>query len=178
MVDERIDRQLVAGYQTPPPQMMPAAAHPPCSEGKLTVSTVSGRVQVNVVPASCRAMVDRRMLPDKDPMAVHADIAGLLERNAAITVEQPYAAEAGVESSPNAPIVRAAAAACRQLGRTELIGVPYSTDAAAYAPRVVVLGPGDIAQAHSSCEFVELAEVAACVDLYEDVVRRFAAQGG
>ncbi len=124
-------------------------------------------------------MVNRRMLPDKDPMAVYADIAGLLERNAAITVEQPYLAEAGVESSPNAPIVRVAA--CRQLGRTELIGVPYSTDAAAYAPRgrdFVVLGPGDIAQAHSSCEIVELAEVAACVDLKEDVVRRFAAQGG
>ena len=163
-----------------PPQMMPTAAHPLCGDSKLTVATISGGVQVNVVPANCRAMVGRRMLPDKDPMAVHADITGLLERNAAITVEQPYAAEAGVESSPNAPIVRAAAA-CRQLGRTELIGAPYSTDAAAYAPRghdFVVLGPGDIAQAHSSCEIVELAEVAACLDLYEDVVRRFAAQGG
>ncbi len=117
-----------------PPQAMPAAAHPLCGDGKLTVSTISGGVQVNVVPANCRAMVDRRMLPGEDPMAVHAAIARLLERNTAVTVEQPYAAEAGVEFSPSAPIVRAAAAACRQLGRTDLIGVPYSTDAVAYCP--------------------------------------------
>ena len=160
-----------------PRQVMPAAPHPLCGEGKLTVSTISGGVQVNVVPASCRAMVDRRVLPGEDPMAVWSAFVDLLSGLDAVTVQEPYAAEAGVESSPDAPIVRAAAAACRKLGRTELIGVPYSTDAAAYAPLgrdFVVLGPGDIAQAHSNREYVELADVAACVGLYEDVVRAYA----
>ena len=161
-----------------PPQVMPAAPHPLCGEGKLTISTIAGGVQVNVVPAACRAMVDRRMLPGEDPMNVWAAFVELLSGMPAITVEEPYAAEAGVESESRAPIVRAAAAACEKLGRNQLIGVPYSTDAAAYAPLgrdFVVLGPGDIAQAHSNREYVELAEVLACAGLYEDVVREFAA---
>lgn len=164
-----------------PEQVMPAAPHPLCGEGKLTVSTIAGGVQVNVVPAVCQAMVDRRMLPGEDPLAVWAAFVDLLTGHEAITVEEPYAAEAGVESGPQAPIVRAAAAACRRLGRTELIGVPYSTDAAAYAPLgrdFVVLGPGDIAQAHSNREYVQLSEVAECAGLYEDVVRTFARGSG
>ncbi len=114
-------------------------------------------------------------------LSIWAAFVELLSGHEAITVGEPYAAEAGVESGPQAPIVRAAAGACGRLGRTELIGVPYSTDAAAYAPLgldFVVLGPGDIAQAHSNREYVELAEVAACVGLYEDVVRSFAAEDG
>ena len=114
-------------------------------------------------------------------MAVWAAFVELFSGLEDITVGEPYAAEAGVESGPRAPIVRAAAAACARLGRTELIGVPYSTDAAAYAPLgcdFVVLGPGDIAQAHSNREYVELAEVAACAGLYEDVVRSFAREEG
>jgi acetylornithine deacetylase len=165
-----------------PPQVMPSAPHPLCGDAKLTVSTIAGGVQVNVVPASCQAMVDRRMLPGEDPMAVWAAFVELFAGLAAITVGEPYAAEAGVESGPDCPIVRAAAAACRRLGLTdELVGVPYSTDAAAYAPLgrdFVVLGPGDIAQAHSNREFVELSEVAACVGLYEDLVRSFAEEDG
>ena len=171
----------VALLRTQPAQVMPAAPHPLCGEGQLTVSTISGGVQVNVVPASCRAMVDRRMLPGEDPMAVWAAFVELFSGLEDITVGEPYAAEAGVESGPRAPIVRAAASACARLGRTELIGVPYSTDAAAYAPLgcdFVVLGPGDIAQAHSNREYVELAEVAACAGLYEDVVRSFAREEG
>ena len=167
----------IADLRTLPDQIMPAHPHGLCGEAKLTVSTISGGVQVNVVPASCRAMVDRRMLPGEDPMAVHRTIRDLLAANPEILVEDPYAAEPGVESDPAAPIVRAAMRACQPAGQVEPIGVPYSTDAAAYAPRgldFVVLGPGDIAQAHSAREYVELGQVAACVNLYEDVVRRYA----
>ena len=167
----------IAVLRALPPQVMPALPHPLCGEAKLTVSTIAGGVQVNVVPASCRAMVDRRMLPGEDPMAVWTEFVELLSGHESITVGEPYAAEAGVESDPRAPIVRAAAAACGKLGRGELIGVPYSTDAAAYAPLgrdFVVLGPGDIAQAHSNREYVELADVAACAGLYEDLARIFA----
>ncbi len=167
----------IADLRTLPDQIMSTHPHGLCGEAKLTVSTISGGVQVNVVPASCQAMVDRRMLPGEDPMAVHRAIRDLLAANPAILVEDPYAAEPGVESDPAASIVRAAVRACQQAGQVEPIGVPYSTDAAAYAPRgldFVVLGPGDIAQAHSAREYVELGQVAACVNLYEDVVRRYA----
>ncbi len=164
-----------------PAQIMPAAPHPLCGEAKLTVSTISGGTQVNVVPADCEAMVDRRMLPGEDPLAVHAAIADLLSGIGGLRLAEPFAAETGVESSPSAPVVKAAAAACASIGGSaEPIGVPYSTDAAAWATGgfdFVVLGPGDIANAHSANEYIEICEVETCVEIYERTVREFAAAG-
>ena len=54
------------------------------------------------------------------------------------------------------------------LGRSEITGVPYNTDAGALAAAgvpVVVFGPGDIAQAHTPTEFVEIAQVSAAAEI-------------
>jgi acetylornithine deacetylase len=56
------------------------------------------------------------------------------------------------------------------LGRTPaVLGVPYGTDAGPLGHAgipAVVLGPGDIAQAHTKDEWVDLDEVRAAVDVY------------
>ena len=41
----------------------------------------------------------------------------------------------------------------------------------------VVLGPGDIAQAHAADEFVEVAQLAACAEAYASIVRADGASG-
>ncbi|MBL8864262.1 MAG: M20/M25/M40 family metallo-hydrolase, partial [Planctomycetia bacterium] len=54
----------------------------------------------------------------------------------------------------------------------EKIAVPFGTDASTIAPTIpaVVFGPGDIAQAHTKDEWIELAQV----DRATDILFRFA----
>ena len=51
--------------------------------------------------------------------------------------------------------------------------VPYGTDAHAFKERVqfVVMGPGDIAQAHTDGEWIELAQLHRAVDVYRRMVQ-------
>jgi len=79
--------------------------------------------------------------------------------------------------------VAAAQRACHAaLGPTAEVapaGVPYGTDgtllwAEAGIP-TVVLGPGDIAQAHSADEWVEIAQVEQAVEVYHHLMAGFVA---
>lgn len=67
--------------------------------------------------------------------------------------------------SPDAAIVRAALAAT---GATKPETVPYGTEASFYqkALELVVLGPGDIAQAHTDGEWVSIAQLRDAVGVY------------
>ncbi len=60
-------------------------------------------------------------------------------------------------------------------GRTPRVtGVPYGTDAgplSASGLPCLVFGPGDIAQAHTKDEWVELDQVRAAVDAYDQIAR-------
>jgi len=59
-------------------------------------------------------------------------------------------------------------AAAHVMGDAQIAGVPYNTDASHYATAgipCVVFGPGDIAQAHSVTEFVQIEQVAAAVEI-------------
>ncbi len=58
--------------------------------------------------------------------------------------------------------------------------VPYGTDGAAYASRMqnlVVLGPGDIAQAHTVDEWIEIGQLRRAVDLYARFIDQVCVRG-
>ena len=67
-------------------------------------------------------------------------------------------------------VVRTALAAT---GAERARTVPYGTDAHAFKQRVqlVVMGPGDIAQAHTDGEWIELAQLRRAVDVYRRMVQ-------
>ena len=178
VIDVLRDRFEVGGMVGP---------HPLCGESTLTVSTIRGGVQVNIVPDECRIEIDRRTLPGENGAeffkAVQSELSNLVEREPWIEVEclDPFLYEDGVDTAPDAPLVRHVQAACEKLGLPNaLSGVPYGTDGASLAPagiETVILGPGSIEQAHSPVEWVELEQVEKCAALYEDIVRSFAASG-
>ena len=71
---------------------------------------------------------------------------------------------------PDSEVVRTALAAT---GADRARTVPYGTDAHAFKERVqlVVMGPGDIAQAHTDGEWIELAQLHRAVDVYRRMVQ-------
>jgi acetylornithine deacetylase len=75
------------------------------------------------------------------------------------------------QASPEAAIVRAALAVT---GQERSRVVPYGTEAAVYQElmQLVILGPGDIAQAHTDGEWIELAQLRDAVAVYTRLIAR------
>jgi acetylornithine deacetylase len=151
----------------------------------LTVGRIEGGIGVNIVPERCWIEIDRRTLPSEDPDGVLTEIDGVMRDltarrpNVRVERDEPFLSERGLETAPDAPVVQAVQRACQHaMGPgfdVSPAGVPYGTDGTALRGiPTVVIGPGDIAQAHSADEWVELAQVEAAERVYYEVMRGWA----
>ncbi len=157
--------------------------HPLLGHPTLSVGRIEGGLQVNVVPDRCTIEVDRRLLPGetwKDVLQeLESLLASLRERDPElqVTLEEPYQNTPGMETPRDAAIVRVAQAAVRRInGRRPVRGVAFGTDAAELSVRgipCVVLGPGDIAQAHTGDEYVEIQQVVKAAAIYREIMLTF-----
>jgi acetylornithine deacetylase len=59
-------------------------------------------------------------------------------------------------------------------GQAQAMTVPYGTEALVYQPKVplVILGPGNIAQAHTVGEWIEVAQLEQAVTIYRQMIER------
>jgi len=135
--------------------------HPLLGHATVNVGTIAGGRQPNIVPDRCEISVDRRTLPGESDAGVLAELRSLLRRlgvsaELADTKNAPCPA---LETDPNLPLVRQLA---RCAGQRRAQGVDYFSDAAVLASGgipSVLFGPGDIAQAHTADEWIELAQL-------------------
>jgi acetylornithine deacetylase/succinyl-diaminopimelate desuccinylase family protein len=141
----------------------------------LSVGRIEGGQSVNVVPDWCEIEIDRRVIPGETPLDC--------PKRALEFVRTQLGGLEGVESLPpwiNLPalswqgsdewIKLIQGEVARVTGRTPAVtGVPYGTDAGplgASGLPCLVFGPGDIAQAHTKDEWVDLTEVRTAADIY------------
>ena len=156
------------------------ASHTLTGKAECTVNVIRGGVQVNVIPERCEIEIDRRIVPGEDGAIVAPSVEALLDelrkQDADLVVEQ----EKQYLDAPIDPVGGEAFAAIVQgvLGEmklsTELSGARYSTDASQFAEigiPVVVLGPGDIAQAHTKDEWLALAQLHRGFDVYRRLMQ-------
>jgi acetylornithine deacetylase len=134
----------------------------------LSVGRIEGGTSVNTVPDRCRIEIDRRLLPGEDPQAVPRDFDRFLQERAGIDrqtyeIEPPWLGTPALSPDGSDKIVERLGRAITSVrGGFETTGVPYGTDASIIAQAgvpTVVFGPGDIAQAHTCDEWVEVSEV-------------------
>lgn len=142
--------------------------HSLTGKAAFSVNVVRGGTQVNIIPEACEIECDRRTVPgesadeilqDRDAilagMAVeHVDLNVVPSMSEARSVQllarlDPVLREHGIEAGPQ--------------------GAPYVTDASHYdaagAP-TIVLGPGDLAQAHRKDEWVSREQLELAVKVY------------
>ncbi len=138
-----------------------------------SIGLISGGSGVNIVPEHCAIQVDIRLLPGQDWRATYDEIA-LLSDNwlAKLTdgirfqFDPPSVVDPSFELPADHPLVQTA---CRVLGQPTPDVVFFSCDASKIAARgvpVIVLGPGDIAQAHTVDEFIALTDLEAGTEAY------------
>lgn len=150
--------------------------HPLVGRPTLSVGTIEGGTAVNVVPDLCQIMVDRRIIPGETPDEAYAEIGEAVDDLLGPDDEKmPTLKDCAVETDADSEVVRLARMGVRSIGgEDEPEGVAYCTDGCDFAERnipLVVFGPGDIAQAHTADEWIELAQVEAAADVYEAIMR-------
>ncbi len=151
--------------------------HPLAGSPTLSIGRIWGGTAVNIVPERCTIELDRRLIPGETAESALAELDAVLGEvrvgSPAVVIERepPFVADWALDTPPDAAIVQAAAAACRALGRPDQpAGVAYGSDAsklwALRAIPSIVLGPGSIAQAHTTDEFVPLDQFVGAAELY------------
>ena len=149
---------------------------PVLGPGSLSVGRIEGGVSANVVPDLCEIDIDRRLLPGETAESAVAQARAAVGEAPGITFLPPWVTMPALDPRRAGPWLEPLRAAIsRGLGRVpDVIGVPYGTDAGplglAGLPCFVV-GPGDIAQAHTKDEWIELDQVRTAVDVYYEIAR-------
>lgn len=153
--------------------------HPRLGAPTLSVGTIQGGTQVNIVPERCVIDIDRRVVPGEDPVAVMNQANRYLRDECGLefVAEPPYIVADPLNVPAEAPIVRAALAAREAvLGKARPEAVHYGSNAGrltAGGIPCVVFGPGDIAQAHQGGEFTSLSQVRAAKRFYRELISRW-----
>ena len=132
--------------------------HPLLGHGTVNVGVITGGRQPNVVPDRCEIVIDRRTLPGETEAGVRREILALLRAGGLkVTMSGTKLAPfRPLETDPRLPLVRQLADCA---GQARPLGVDYFCDAAVLAAGgipSVVFGPGDIAQAHTTDEWIAL----------------------
>lgn len=138
----------------------------------LQVNVISGGFAQNVIPANCSFSVDIRSLPGVSVSYLHEQIetyakAEILpdlravapEAAVNVTLSNEIPAFQAGEGSP------ATSLALQLAGQNETFAVSYGTEAGLFqrgGSSTVICGPGDIAQAHTANEFVDVEQLEKC----------------
>jgi acetylornithine deacetylase len=136
----------------------------------LSVGRIEGGTSVNTVPDRCRIEIDRRLIPGEETKQALEEFETFLREEtnnkAAFCCSEPWISLPPLDASgPDGKqqlVERLQGVLRRNSARTELLAVPYGTDASTLARAgipALVFGPGDIARAHTCDECIELDEV-------------------
>ena len=154
--------------------LMEEKPHPVLGTPTLSVGVIEGGQAVNIVPDRCWIEVDRRTLPGETSESVLASMRAALREVPGWTLEGPHLAIGGMEVPPDAPIVRLLSAAIVDVtGDVRVEAAHYATDAGVYNAAgipTVVFGPGDIAQAHTESEYIELEQLTQAVRIMKRIL--------
>jgi acetylornithine deacetylase ArgE len=156
-------------------------SHPLLGPATLSVGRIEGGASVNTVPDRCHVEIDRRTLPGEGMSAGPAELLAYLERHApkevSFSQSEPWMSCPALGPEGSEELVRSLGATINAVRGTHKVeAVPYGTDASTLAEAgvpSVVFGPGDIAQAHTCDEWVELAQV----EMASEILFRLATTG-
>jgi len=157
--------------------------YPLLGASTVSVGRMSGGTEPNIVAERCEIDVDRRTLPGEvDTVGEVQDVVSAICDGVEGLTYEVYETErtstvphVALGTSPDSPLVLAAAAACREASLpADPVGVTYWTDGAHLAANgieTVILGPGDIADAHGPSDRVRVEDVIKGAHVYLQIVR-------
>ncbi len=153
--------------------------HPLLGRATMSAGLIHGGTSTNVVPSFCAVEIDRRLVPGESPADAFGGCREAVLRELGtdfpVVFHEPWLIAPALNTPPDAEVARIAeegAASVR--GERYPRGVPYGTDAAVLSAGgipSVVLGPGDIAQAHTRDEWIALDQIEKAAEIYFHIIR-------
>ncbi len=140
-------------------------ADPVLGPATVNVGRITGGSSVNTVPDWCTVEIDRRLLPGEDGERAQREMQAYICQTVPfeVSMDKPWTVLPALASDRSEPLVeqlRPIISAVK--GSTHVRGVAFGTDASTIAAAgipSIVFGPGDIAQAHTSDEWIALEQV-------------------
>jgi acetylornithine deacetylase len=138
-----------------------------------SINVIRGGAAANIIPDYCEIICDRRLVPGE---TIHQVLA---ERDAALAgLVVEHDCQAIVPPLPPGSSITLHAWMQPAFAETGLewaaVGAPYATNASHYAAAgasVIVLGPGDFAQAHTHDEWLDRRALTKATELYGALLR-------
>jgi len=137
-----------------------------------SVSIVEGGTGINIVPESCRLDVDIRLLPGQDWKKTYQDLQDFV-RTRAIRVpgikwefDEPMLVDLSMNVPADSVLVKKALA---RTGAAQADVVAYGCDASKVAAKgvpCIIMGPGDIAHAHTVDEAISVHDLEQATAVY------------
>lgn len=152
-----------------------APQHPLLGHSTVVVTTMQGGLNINSVPDAATFTVDFRTIPAERHADLLASVAAMLDPEASIVTVTDVP---GFATEPDDPAIAPVLSAYRRaFGRAPVpLGAPYFTDASALTPAfdhvaTVVLGPGDMGQAHQTDESCSESNIDQARAIYADIIQ-------
>jgi len=157
-------------------------SHRLLGSGSIHASLIHGGRELSSYPEHCVLSVERRTLPGETPEQAEAELAKIVVQLEKMDSSFKAAVRRGIDRSPletpeDTGIVKAVQGAARKvLGYApQIAGVPFWTDAAILSEAGIpslLFGPSG-AGAHAAEEWVDLASVHACAEIYLQTAMEF-----
>jgi acetylornithine deacetylase/succinyl-diaminopimelate desuccinylase-like protein len=138
--------------------------HPQLGAATLNVGTISGGSKINIVPDACRIELDCRIVPGLEPETLRAQIEETLRRELPDVEVRMQRHGPALSTDEKLPWVARLATTARGFAAG-----PFFSDAAVLGRPdcpAVCIGPGQIAQAHTKDEFIEVRDLEAGADFF------------
>jgi acetylornithine deacetylase/succinyl-diaminopimelate desuccinylase family protein len=159
--------RLLAGIEAYAEDLHARTPDPLLGPRTISVGRILGGVSANTVPDVCRIDVDRRLVPGESATDAGHDLESFLKAFPGVdfpfAMKESHAPCGPLSPELSGPLVKEFGAAIDSVvGKHEVQVVPFGTDASTIAKGgipAIVFGPGDIAQAHTKDEWIELSQL-------------------
>lgn len=165
-VVEAIESQYIPSLKT---------SHPLTGPAQCSINVIRGGAQINVIPDSCSIEIDRRVVPGEDAGQVLPAVEKLLDQlrrnhpDLQVQQDTPFL-DPPLEPRGNEDFIRFVESALAGMSRPhQAMGTGFGTEASNLSEAgipAVVLGPGNIEQAHAKTEWVSLDQLHEAVEVY------------
>jgi len=162
------------------PNIKQHRVHPLLGTASVNVGKMDGGTRPTIVPECCRIQIDRRLVPGENAFLALEEIKAAAQKAVGKTAdfkadiilggsEQPFPP---LDSTPYEAVLECVQDVLAGITgiRNPCIGLPFWTDAALpgyYTGKpALVIGPGNIAQAHSNNEYVDIRQLEQAVQVY------------
>ena len=157
------------------------ASHSLTGEAQCSVNVIRGGTQVNVIPETCEIQVDRRVVPGEEAQSVIPTVEGLLNElrknddKMSVLQTEPDIIFPPLDPNGNEAFIAFVQGTLKEMRlSSEPVGVSFGTNASIFSSigiPTIIIGPGDIAQAHTSDEWLDLEQLRYGEAVYFNLMR-------